>query len=546
LRYGFTNLGNATNPNYVLTEWNSSKLWNYAVNPYTGGSLLSPSIINASTGGPLITTVPPPYTGTTGTLQNGTSITVPYGSNLVVDASVFNSTSPQNRYDWNYSIGDWRNTMTAAPSILTVFPGNLLLCRNGSYPALGPGAYTPYTYFAVNLNPNNGAIGRALWWNTVQPPTGKNITTVTYAGADQGAGVFVESYRQTAQFVGFSLTDGHQIWGPSAPQGAMDYYGSQGPGTLADQIAYGRIYSAAYDGYLYCYDMKTGDLVFTYGNGGTGNNTNSGFEVPGPYPAFLNAIGNGVVYLLTSEHTIETPIYKGAVIRAINATSGQELWTLSNDNNEFAASSFGIADGYTVTFNGYDNQIYSVGKGPSSTSVTAPDVAVPINTPIVIKGSITDVSSGTKQNEQAARFTNGVPVSSDASMGEWMAYVYQQQAKPDNFTGVTVNLSVLDANNNLRPIGQATTDSSGTYTYTWIPDIPGNYKLYANFDGTNGYWPSSAENSFNVMEAHPTASPTPTPAAPMTDTYILASAIAIIIVIAIVGAIIVLMVRKRP
>jgi len=135
---------------------------------------------------------------------------------------------------------------------------------------------------------------------------------------------------------------------------------------------------------------------------------------------------------------------------------------------------------------------------------------------------------------------------SDASMGEWMAYVYQQQAKPDNFTGVTVNLSVLDANNNLRPIGQATTDSSGTYTYTWIPDIPGNYKLYANFDGTNGYWPSSAENSFNVMEAHPTASPTPTPAAPMTDTYILASAIAIIIVIAIVGAIIVLMVRKRP
>jgi hypothetical protein len=568
LKYVLTNLGtSASSSDWRLTEWNSSKLWNYVVNPYTGASLLSPSIINASAPGlpnlqALITTMPIPILGTTGTLSNSTAIasttvTVPYGSTLLVNASVFDSTNAQNRFDYNVTL-PWLNNMPGntfnavtrtwsnPASILSVFPGNLLLCRNGSYPALG--AYNPYTYFAVNLNASrpNYKVGDVLWYNTVQPPTGKNITTITYAGADQVAGVFAESYRQTAQFVGFSLADGHQIWGPSAPQGAMDYYGSQGPGTLADQIAYGRIYSAAYDGYLYCYDMKTGDLVFTYGNGGTGNNTNSGFEVPGPYPTFLNAIGNDVVYLLTSEHTVETPIYKGAVMRAVNATDGTELWTLSNDNNEFAASSFGIADGFLTTFNGYDNQIYSIGRGPSSITVSAPDIAVPIETPIVIKGAVTDVSSGTQQNEQAARFPNGVPVSSDASMGEWMAYVYQQQAKPDNFTGVTVNLSVLDSNNNLRPIGQATTDSSGTYTYTWLPDIPGDYKVYATFAGTNGYWPSTAEESFNVMQAHPTASPSPTPATPMTDTYILGSTIAVIIAIAIVGALIVLMVRKRP
>jgi outer membrane protein assembly factor BamB len=568
LKYVMTNLGtSASSSDWRLAEWNSSKLWNYVVNPYTGGSLLSPSIINASAPGlpnlqALITAIPIPIAGTTGTLSNSTaiastSVTVPYGSTLVVNASVFDSTNAQNRFDYNVTL-PWLNNMvgstfnavtrtwTNPASTLSVFPGNLLLCRNGSYPALG--AYNPYTYFAVNLNASRPGykIGDVLWSNTIQPPAGKNITTITYAGADPITGTFAESYRQTAQFVGFSLTNGQQIWGPTAPQGALDYYGSQGPGTLADQIAYSHIYSAAYDGVLYCYDMKNGNLTFTYGNGGSGNNTNSGFEVPGPYATFVNAIGNGIVYLITSEHTIETPIYKGALMRAVNATDGTEIWTLSNDNNEFAASSFGIADGFLTTFNGYDNQIYSVGRGPSSTTVSAPDVAVPINTPIVIKGAVTDVSSGTKQNEQAARFPAGVPVSSDASMGNWMGYIYQQQPKPTNFTGVTVSLSVLDSNNNQRIIGNATTDASGAYTFTWLPDITGNYKLFANFEGTNGYWPSSAEESFNVMEVHPTASPTPAPATPMTDTYILASAIAIIIAIAIVGAVIVLMVRKRP
>jgi hypothetical protein len=42
LRYVFSNVGTSANPNWVLAEWNSSKLWNYAVNPYTGGSLLYP------------------------------------------------------------------------------------------------------------------------------------------------------------------------------------------------------------------------------------------------------------------------------------------------------------------------------------------------------------------------------------------------------------------------------------------------------------------------------------------------------------------------
>ena len=72
---------------------------------------------------------------------------------------------------------------------------------------------------------------------------------------------------------------------------------------------------------------------------------------------------------------------------------------------------------------------------------------------------------------------------------------------PTNFTGVTVVLSVVDSNNNCRQIGTTTTDENGAFSYTWTPDITGNFAVYATFEGTNGYYPSSAESSFNVMAA---------------------------------------------
>ena len=78
----------------------------------------------------------------------------------------------------------------------------------------------------------------------------------------------------------------------------------------------------------------------------------------------------------------------------------------------------------------------------------------------------------------------------DSVMGDWMGYVYQQKPLPTNFKGVTVDISVLDANGNYRSIGTATTDANGNYNLIWTPDISGNYQVVATFAGTNGYWPS--------------------------------------------------------
>jgi hypothetical protein len=487
-------------PKYYLQEWNSSRLWTGQYN----GESTSPAVV-------------PPYLN---------------GANPVM-------------LDWNVSV-PYLNTAGSTTEVGAI-NNDLLLCYNGSLPAIGAvfmglPSWTPYEYFAVNIDQSSGSLGSILWHQTYNPPAG-NIT-VLEAGIDPVNRVFVENYRETAQYVGYSLDTGLKLWGPTTPQAYLDYYGSPASGSLANAFAYGKMYSSAYAGIVYCYDTKTGDLLWTYGNGGEGNSTNSGVETPfSHYPTFVNAIGNGVVYTVTTEHTPETPLFKGGLARAINATTGAEIWTISEYTGEFESFSYAMADGYNTWFNGYDNQIYVVGRGPSATTVTAPNIGVTTATPITITGTVMDVSTGTQQTEQKGDFPNGVPVASDASMTQWMGYVYQQQPEPTNFKGVPVQIAVLDSNGNHYPIGTATTDEYGTYSLTWTPIISGNYTVYATFAGTNGYWPSSADT--HIYASAPPATPAPT-ATPITGlatmsalTYgIVAVIIVIIIAIAIVGLLI--------
>jgi hypothetical protein len=254
-----------------------------------------------------------------------------------------------------------------------------------------------------------------------------------------------------------------------------------------------------------------------------------------------------VVYLETSEHTVQTPIYPGSLKRAINATDGTELWTLSSYSSGGGGFfAFAFADGFETWFNGYDNQIYTVGRGPSTTTVTAPEIAVTFGQGVVIRGSVMDISSGTTQSQQAARFPNGVPCAADSSMKNWMEYVYQQKPIPNDFTGVPVLLYVLDSNANYRQIGTTTTNANGKYTFTWMPDIPGDYTVYATFAGTKGYWPSTDTTSFTVAETAQTTSPIPLAALPPTEMYFIMSTFAIIIAIAVIGTVIILVLKKRP
>jgi hypothetical protein len=67
-----------------------------------------------------------------------------------------------------------------------------------------------------------------------------------------------------------------------------------------------------------------------------------------------------------------------------------------------------------------------------------------------------------------------------------------QKPKPKDAIGVPVSIDVIDANGNYRNIGTATSDVSGMFTFSWTPDIEGDYKVIATFAGSESYWPSSS------------------------------------------------------
>ena len=59
---------------------------------------------------------------------------------------------------------------------------------------------------------------------------------------------------------------------------------------------------------------------------------------------------------------------------------------------------------------------------------------------------------------------------------------------------------MADPNNNYIHIGDAISDSSGFFSFRWVPpaDIVGKYTVIATFAGSQSYWPSSAETAFSV------------------------------------------------
>src|SRR5512137_2702751 len=86
VRYVVTNKGTTANPNWYLSQWNSTKPF------YAGG--LTPSV-----------------------------------------AGIKNA-SAANFYDWNVSI-PWRNTMTRTFAVIDAWSNDVMLCREGDLTGMG-------------------------------------------------------------------------------------------------------------------------------------------------------------------------------------------------------------------------------------------------------------------------------------------------------------------------------------------------------------------------------------------------------------------------
>jgi hypothetical protein len=438
-------------------------------------------------------------------------------------------------YDWNKTLsslgpGTWEINRHA------IF-NNIMLLTQGSFG--NPRSQgTGVNITAISLKPDS--IGNILWSDYY--PVAPNNCTRKIMAISEEANVFVMEDKETLQLTAFSLANGKKVWDLVPDDANWDTMRS------TNLAAYGYLYRSGFDGVLHCYNLTTGDLVWTYGNGGPGNSTYAGLEtVWGHYPMFVDVIADGKVYLGTTEHSPGSPFYKDAQYRCVDAYTGEELWTMMGwGTGMYVGQSDIVADGFFVFLNCYDSKVYCVGKGPSATTATAsPKVSVHGNS-VLVEGTVTDIAAGTKQNEQAARFPNGVPAVSNESVGEWMEYVYMQKPLPANVTGVEVVISVVDPNNNCYEVGRATSDASGMFSYAFTPEIPGQYTIIATFAGSESYWQSHAETALFVEEApQPTPEPTPTPI-PMSEMYFLPVSIGMIVAIIVVGALLaLLMLRKR-
>jgi outer membrane protein assembly factor BamB len=456
-------------------------------------------------------------------------------------------------FSWNATIPDIPN-VGGNPTIQAVIADDMLFGSYGSggdWGGLAGGSTSEtnpgYTLFALSLNP--ASRGSLLWSKDLPSPSGLSV----YIGpVDTENRVFTTLDKETMQWSGYSLDNGNKLWGPVGNPRALQWYSSRSGGSnQMQQAAYGNLYVGGFGGLLYCYDIMTGQLKWTYGNGGPGNSTNSGLEnVWGNYITFIGMVADGKIYTFTEEHSVNTPIYKGARLRCIDAITGEEIWTVMGyaSSTSFYSRFGPVADGYLAFFNGYDGQVYCIGKGPSQTTVTAAPKITDWGDNVLIEGTVLDIAAGTKQTEQAGRFPNGVPAIADEYMTEWMEYVYMQKQCPEYYTGVDVKLETFDPNGNFYEIGTVTCDASGKFKLMWEPPVPGEYTIYATFEGSESYYTSYAETAIGVDEAPSPGGPIePEPTEP-TEAFALGTtelAIIAVVIIAVLGIVSYWILRKR-
>ena len=362
----------------------------------------------------------------------------------------------------------------------------------------------PTWLMAVSLEP--GHEGEKLWENSFTPPFAKQWE----AGFDAGMvldnvypedEVVVFSNRIELKWYVYDMRTGQQLW-VSEPENAFGYYG------MSSTVYDGMLLTwARAGGILNAYDIRTGEIIWTYFGEGAGTETPYGGSV-----TQIFAIADGKIYTSASEHSASSPLWRGPNLRCIDAETGEEIWKIL-----FWGTGNSVADGILVGFNWYDGQVYAFGRGPSATTVTASPKISMYGSSVMIEGTVTDQTpTGRRNINNEVQFTlKGTPAISDEDMAAWMEYKFMQQAYPTDAKGVEVVLTVFDSNNNSYEIGRTTSDITGAFSYNWKPQIPGVFTITATFEGSESYGPSFSTTAIGVDPAPSPAQPIePEPATP--------------------------------
>jgi len=330
----------------------------------------------------------------------------------------------------------------------------------------------------------------------------------------------------------WDLSTGQIAWKAkitSNPWGSFGAYNSMS--------AYGLYIMGRYDG-VSAIDWETGEIAWTF-TAETPYSFETPYETNGTEVYSFHTAGmiaDGMVYIANTEHTPTQPIARGWRLFCINATTGEGIWNITTaagvaDSRTFQGS---IADGYLTYVNDYTGVMSVYGKGQSKTTVLAPQVEITAGTNAIISGTVLDLSPAQE----------GTACVSADSMSAWMEYLHMGHNMPDNVVGVPVSIDAVDPNGNYVHIADVTSDASGTFSYTWMPEIAGDYTITATFMGDGSYGSSWAETHATVVEA-PAETPaaTPTTFDAINNTTFAVGVVAIIIAVALAA---VLTLRKRP
>jgi hypothetical protein len=345
-----------------------------------------------------------------------------YAGNLV-HGSTINASDPRS-YSWNVTIPAG---LTVGQSffvpILEIYPDRVVSI---DFNQTRVRVWALSTEGLTKTSTSTSAIFDREWTN-VPDEWLEGSNTLHYVGSTNEVenGIIAVWSKELRKHYGFSLEDGSYQWETDSEHW-LDIYG-WGNEEHTWYFAYGKLYSVGVAGIVYAYDLETGDTAWTYDMTDPYNEPVTGSNWWG----WITNIADGKVYVGTVEHSAEMPLPRGGPFICLNATSGDVIWRV---NGMFRQTRWGgcavMGDSKIATMDTYDQRIYTIGKGPSATAVTAlPKISVH-GSNVLVEGMVTDISAGTKDDALTARFPNGVPAVSDENMSEWMLYVYKQFEKP--------------------------------------------------------------------------------------------------------------------
>ena len=403
------------------------------------------------------------------------------------------------------------------------------------------GITTANVYIGVNATGYNLYTGAKLWSVYIDQAS---LFSGSCTVADHGKVAFSlsrlgDSY---GRYMAYDLATGTKAW----ESDIMPYpWSSTGFGAYGVASAYGLIFHPGYAGITainwtngkiawnyHKYALAPFESPYTDENGTEVYSFNSGLRV-----------ADGMVFGYNCEHTTTFPRTRGWSTCAVNATTGEEVWSIAMSGN----AAFGnnpdigaVADGYMVEETALGHFVV-YGMGKSATTVTAPDVVMPLGNGIVIQGTILDMSPAQPNTPCVAK----------DSMTLQMEYLHLQMPiggiwNNESINGVPVTLTAIDSTGKVYDLGTVSSNGYyGTFSKSWTPPAEGDYQIIASFAGTESYGSSTASTALSVGKA-PAEITFPTQVQPIDYTMtIMYAAVAIIVAVAIAVALAVLLLRKR-